>query len=129
MEEGPTNPMQTLFADPTLEEQLSDVATEAFGTHLHLSRFPGGQIDLYVGTPENQPSVTTINQSYLDELRNLPTLGEQGDGMRSFIGVMLAVVTGSHPIMLIDEPERPSYTHHRDAFSAGNSRQKLATFR
>jgi hypothetical protein len=25
--------------------------------------------------------------------------------MRSFIGVMLAVVTGSHPVMLIDEPE------------------------
>src|SRR5438445_2785286 len=105
MEESPNAPLQVLFARPHLEKQVSDIAQEAFGVALHLSRFPGGPIDLYVGTPTNEPSATTISDPYLEEIRSMPLLREQGDGMRSFVGIMLVLLAASYPIVLLDEPE------------------------
>jgi hypothetical protein len=105
MDDGPSQPLQVLFEDVELDARLSAIADEAFGFPLHLSRIPGGNLDLYLGTPENEPTMLTINHDYLDELRTMPLLREQGDGMRSFMGVMLALIAATYPIVLIDEPE------------------------
>ena len=35
----------------------------------------------------------------------MPLLREQGDGMRSFVGIMLALLAATYPIVLLDEPE------------------------
>jgi len=105
MEESPSAPLQVLFAQPELEEQISEIAREAFNAPLHLSRFPGGPIDLYVGTPVNEPSATSISDAYIEEIRTMPLLREQGDGMRSFVGIMLALLAARYPIVLLDEPE------------------------
>jgi len=72
MEESPSAPLQVLFAQPELEEQISEIAREAFNAPLHLSRFPGGPIDLYVGTPVNEPSATSISDAYIEEIRTMP---------------------------------------------------------
>jgi hypothetical protein len=105
LEESPSSPLQILFARPELEEQISEIAHEAFGVRLHLSRFPGGPIDLYVGTPANDASATSISDEYIEEIRSMPLLHEQGDGMRSFVGIMLLRLAATYPIVLLDEPE------------------------
>jgi hypothetical protein len=46
-----------------------------------------------------------VSISYIQRLEKLPTLHTQGDGMRSFAGVLLATSVGQENIMLIDEPE------------------------
>jgi uncharacterized Zn-binding protein involved in type VI secretion len=104
-EEGPSQPLQVMFAEEHLERDISAISMEAGWEPLHLSRLPGGPIDLYVGTPEAQPSATTIDPAYVEELRGMPRLVDQGDGMRSFIGIMLLLTTGVYPAILIDEPE------------------------
>jgi AAA domain, putative AbiEii toxin, Type IV TA system len=105
LNESPTQPLQILFADPAREAQLSSLSQEAFGEPLHLSRFPGGPIDLYVGTPSAPVSATSINREYVQEVSGMPLLSEQGDGMRSFVGIMLALTCGHYEIVLLDEPE------------------------
>lgn len=42
---------------------------------------------------------------YLTALRALPLLEQQGDGMRSYMGLLLHILGGAHQITLIDEPE------------------------
>jgi hypothetical protein len=100
----PSNPLQMLFADPELERRLSELAQQAFGTPLTLSRVPGGAINLHVGTSEVEPGIVPT-EAYLDALRALPLVMEQGDGMKSFIGIMLALVAAFYPVVMIDEPE------------------------
>jgi predicted ATPase len=41
----------------------------------------------------------------MQDLQRLPLVQHQGDGIRSFIGIMLTLVAASYPIVLIDEPE------------------------
>src|SRR5690606_11357661 len=46
-----------------------------------------------------------ISAGYLLELEKLDLLHEQGDGMRSFVGVLLNAFISNHSILFIDEPE------------------------
>lgn len=105
LEEGPSQPLQTVFAEPELESDISNLSVEAGREPLHLARLPGGPIDFYVGAPQTEPSTTSINTAYVEELRSLPLLRNQGDGMRSFMGIMLLLATNAYPAVLIDEPE------------------------
>lgn len=105
MSDSPGNPMQVLFARPELEERLSSTCEAAFGVPLTLSRVAGGsQLGLYLGRVGVAPSHVP-SPDYMAALRELPPLNEQGDGMRSFMGIMLSLVTAQFPLVLIDEPE------------------------
>jgi AAA domain, putative AbiEii toxin, Type IV TA system len=104
MTDVPQQPIQLLYADPELEERFSLLSTEAFGLEISLSRAPGTPINFYVGRPHAEPSLIP-SREYLEELRRLPLLQSQGDGIRGFLGLMLPLVTASYPIVVVDEPE------------------------
>ena len=55
--------------------------------------------------PEGAPASIPATREYLEELRAIPLVQSQGDGVRSFIGVMLALIAARYPVVLIDEPE------------------------
>src|SRR5262249_53586021 len=46
-----------------------------------------------------------LSTPYLEKLGQMPLLSQQGDGMRSFAGVMLHLIAGAQSMLLIDEPE------------------------
>jgi hypothetical protein len=121
-EEGPSAPLQMLFASPELEQRLSEMSVEAFDQPLHVSRLPGAPIELYVGAPEVPPSITSVDENYVEALRSMPLVAQQGDGMRSFVGIMLALVAATYPTILIDEPE--AFLHPPQARLLG---RKIAT--
>jgi hypothetical protein len=104
MNDSPGNPMQVLYAEPDLEQQLSAISLEVFGEPLTLARVPGSQIRLHVGTTAH-PAEIVPSDAYMQDLQRLPLVQHQGDGIRSFIGIMLTLVAASYPIVLIDEPE------------------------
>jgi hypothetical protein len=52
------------------------------------------------------------------ELEKLTPIQDQGDGMRSFLGVLLYTAVRSEPILLIDEPE--AFLHPPQARHLGN---------
>jgi hypothetical protein len=121
LNQAPDQPMQVLFAKPELQARLGDISTEAFGQPVTLAQIWGSQLRLHLGTTEESPSIPPT-ESYINAITQLPLLAEQGDGVRSFMGLMLALTTSQYPIILADEPE--AFLHPPQARLLG---RKLAT--
>ena len=101
----PQNPAQAIYADDSLEMKVSEMFHEAFGCNLIVNH-TGSKIVLHVGEkPLMDEGEDRASVSYLKKLSNLPELEKQGDGMRSFAGVLMTVFTTFKTIILIDEPE------------------------
>ncbi|MBA3573174.1 MAG: ATP-binding protein, partial [Pyrinomonadaceae bacterium] len=102
----PNHPIHLLLRDDKLELRLSAKFRKAFGVDLVVHRNAGSQVPLHVGDrPSPFEGEDRVSISYIERLEELPTLHTQGDGMRSFAGVLLATSVGRESIMLIDEPE------------------------
>jgi len=52
-----------------------------------------------------------VSSEYIQELEKLPRLEQEGDGIGSFVGTLLASKCGAHPLFLIDEPEAFLHPH------------------
>lgn len=104
--QAPAHPIHFLQRDDSLEQKFSDYFHRAFGTDLVVHRNAGSQVPLHVGEkPIILDGEDRVSVSYLEKLGKLPTLHTQGDGMRSFVGVLLNAFISNHSILLIDEPE------------------------
>jgi predicted ATPase len=104
--QAPTHPIHFLQRDDSLEVKFSDYFHQAFGTDLIVHRNAGNQVPLHVGEkPIISDGEDRVSVSYLEKLEKLVTLHTQGDGMRSFVGVLLNAFVSNHSTLLIDEPE------------------------
>ncbi|MBN9206956.1 ATP-dependent nuclease [Methylibium petroleiphilum] len=104
--DNPSHPFHFLQRDDVLESRLSAKFRKAFGVDLVVHRNAGGSVPVHVGQrPTPAAGEDRVSISYIQRLELLPTLHTQGDGMRSFAGVLLATSVGQENIMLIDEPE------------------------
>lgn len=104
--DNPSHPIHFLLRDDKLESRLSVKFRKAFGVDLVVHRNAGNQVPLHIGDrPMPASGEDRVSISYIERLEKLPTLHTQGDGMRSFAGVLLATSVGRENIILIDEPE------------------------
>lgn len=102
----PQHPIHFLQKFDSLESKFSDYFKQAFGADLIVHRNAGNQVPLYVGDkPILKAGEDRVSENYLRELEKLSLLHEQGDGMRSFVGVLLNAFISNHAILFIDEPE------------------------
>jgi predicted ATPase len=102
----PQHPIHFLQKDDTLESKFSNYFKQAFGTDLVVHRNAGSEVPLYVGNkPIPKEGEDRVSDGYLRELEKLDLLHLQGDGMRSFVGVLLNSFISNHSILFIDEPE------------------------
>ncbi|MHA8101878.1 ATP-dependent nuclease [Aquirufa nivalisilvae] len=100
------HPIHFLQKDDLLEQRFSDYFRQAFGTDLIVHKNAGSEVPFYVGKkPVLKPGEDRVSLTYLKELEKLDLLHEQGDGMRSFVGVLLNAFISNHSILFIDEPE------------------------
>jgi AAA15 family ATPase/GTPase len=106
--EEPSNPIQILYSNDDKEKEISEYFHKAFGKELLVDRCGGNSIPLLVGEKphvDRDSGEDRLSKSYLDKLDSLPLLEQQGDGMRSFAGIILDTFTSNYTITLIDEPE------------------------
>lgn len=104
--EPPTAPLHYLFLDPELENKISEASVRAFGQPLVLDQYSGTMIYLRLGeAPSPQFEAGRPSREYQEALRALPALDEQGDGMKSFMGLALNILVSAYPYVLVDEPE------------------------
>lgn len=104
--QDPSMPVQQLYLNDQLEEVISKLFHESFNEYLIVNRVGGNTIPIHVGQPpEKRVGEDRVSAGYLDKLRNLPILQSQGDGMRSFAGILLDVFTTRKTVTMIDEPE------------------------
>ncbi len=104
--EPASHPIHYLMRDDELEKRLSDQFQRAFGVDLVVNRVAGNQVPLHVGQrPIPAAGKDRISHEYIQQVEALPMLHTQGDGMRSFAGVLLHTSVGRESVLLIDEPE------------------------
>jgi len=102
----PKHPIHFLYKSDRLEKKFSDYFKQAFGMDLIVHRGAGSEVPLYVGDkPILNEGDDRASESYFRDLEKLDLLHLQGDGMRSFVGVLLNAFISSHSILFIDEPE------------------------
>jgi predicted ATPase len=101
-----THPIHYMQKDDSIETRFSSYFKHAFNQDLIVHRNAGNNVPLYVGKrpiPMNGEDRVSVN--YLKELEKLPLLHKQGDGMRSFVGVLLSAFISNYSLLLLDEPE------------------------
>ena len=99
-------PGQLLYDSEKLLGKVSDIFFEAFHRQLFLDYRAGGKIPIYVGEkPQVPKGKDRLSDEYVEAVRKCDKLHEQGDGMRSFGGIILSTMVVSYNITLIDEPE------------------------
>lgn len=112
-----TMPLGRLYQDGDLEMALSQLCQEAFEVPLTLDRI-SGDVRLRVGKVHGDvPPMDHPTAEYARAVQALAPLEHQGDGIKSFLGAVLAVVAGRWQILLIDEPE--AFLHPGQARSLG----------
>lgn len=111
----PRHPFHVFMTDPQRLKATSDIIAQAFGLSIAINRI-GNPIRGYVGR-------NLANDDNLSSDKSLPQKAEllvhQGDGLRSFVGIIGEVDAMSHPIVLIDEPE--AFLHSPQAKRLGRN--------
>jgi ABC-type cobalamin/Fe3+-siderophores transport system ATPase subunit len=113
----PTAPLHVLQDDPNLFDELNQISLRVFRRPLTLDRL-SRHVNLRIGrTGVRAPSVERVTEEYLAALSALPRLDEQGDGMKSLIGMLTPLLASTYPIVFIDEPE--AFLHPPQAAALG----------
>lgn len=97
-------PIQWLEFDQAVELKISSLFERIFGMKLVLNRLAGSRLSLHV-CKNDLPTTTFISRETVATLARLPHLERQGDGMRSFAGLILSLLVKPRKVVLIDEPE------------------------
>jgi ABC-type ATPase involved in cell division len=117
--EAPRHPIHVLQRDDSVERRLNEQFRKAFGLDMVLHRNAGSLIPILVGDkPAPGPEQDRLSVEYARELEKLPSIETQGDGMRSFLGILLFSMVGHETVLLIDEPE--AFLHPPQARHLGN---------
>ncbi len=122
--EPPQHPLHAMQDDADLHRRLDGICRRVFRLPLTLDQV-SGTMQLRVGRPDAPaPAVDESQRAYRDALAGLPSLQEQGDGMKSLLGLLLPIVTATYPIVIVDEPE--AFLHPPQAFALGQALGELA---
>jgi AAA domain, putative AbiEii toxin, Type IV TA system len=105
--QAPNDPIQSMYEDPAKETQVSEWFQNAFGTDLVVNRYGGGSIPLHVGVrPAPEGNQSYFSPEFANEIRSLPLLSSQGNGMRAFVGLLVSCFLDDYKsAIFIDEPE------------------------
>ena len=112
--EAKTNPIQYAAFDSQYRKWLSNNFREAFGENLTPNILFGKTIPLCIGPNvenSNEPFEDEISrqEAYAEILNSYKQVQNQGDGIKSFTGILLYLMLDYYCTYLIDEPE--SFLH------------------
>lgn len=111
-----TNLLQAFYQEGSeVERNLRDIVRQAFSIDIKLDYSSLRKILFRIGENfDNCPEDPRDAQTYFEDFEKLDT---QGDGLRSFVATLLAVLVGKRPVLLLDEPE--SFLHPPQSYRLG----------
>lgn len=101
-----SKPQHILYDDEVLMNKVSLLFKRAFGKDLMFDYRGGSRLPIHVGNnPFADDVVDRVGDAYVQSVRNNPLLDKQGDGMKSYAGILFEAIVTDLDITLIDEPE------------------------
>ncbi|MES2817029.1 MAG: AAA family ATPase, partial [Pseudomonadota bacterium] len=113
-----SKPQHVLYEDDTALARASGYFKRAFGKDILINYRGGSVIPVHVGERPPAHLVDRASSEYVDALSKNPLLERQGDGMKSFAGIIFQSIVVKHHITLIDEPE--AFLHPPQMRKLGN---------
>lgn len=101
-----TKPQHILYDDEELMKRVSDLFRKAFSKDLMFDFRGGNKLPIHVGQiPKGESVVDRVGNEYVTKVRENPLLDKQGDGIKSYAGILFETVASERDITLLDEPE------------------------
>ncbi|QSJ17670.1 ATP-binding protein [Nostoc sp. UHCC 0702] len=110
------NLLQTMYnAGTSLENEIQKLVKRAFGKEIKLDFTVPQRLLLRVGNDFS--SIPSDPRDARQPMQQYDKLDDQGDGIRSFVGITTALLATKRNVFLIDEPE--AFLHPPQAFRIG----------
>lgn len=101
-----SKPQHILYDDEALMSRISALFKRAFGKDLMFDFRGGSRLPIHVGEiPGPGVGIDRVSNAYVAAVRENPLLDKQGDGMKSYAGILFEAVVANRNVTLIDEPE------------------------
>lgn len=105
-EEFPSEPQHYLYRNQKLLRKISELFKKSFDSELIINYRGGSKIPIHVCKEFNHSiSSNQVSDEYINELEKFPLLDKQGDGIKSYAGILFQAIATEKQITLIDEPE------------------------
>lgn len=113
---GAKNVLEALYTSgSSATEIVRECIRKIFDIDIFLNPFNLGTLEFKVG--DNFSFVSNNPQEAFKQLSEYPILDTQGDGLRSVLGMISAIVSTKKPVFLLDEPE--AFLHPPQALQLG----------
>lgn len=101
-----TKPQHILYDDEKLMERVSGLFRKAFSKDLMFDFRGGSKLPIHVGQiPKGEGVVDRVGNVYVSKVCENPLLDQQGDGIKSYAGILFETVASERDITLLNEPE------------------------
>ena len=115
LEKEPENLLHTLFKNQDIEKMLQEAFLGAFQQNIKLDISQLTKLCFRIGKEVAKiPADTRVAHKVA---KNFPKLDSQGDGYRSFAGIIVGLLLCKERIIMLDEPE--AFLHPAQAFYLG----------
>lgn len=122
--DAPSHPLHYLMQQQELLSELNDISKRILGKTLSLDDL-NQTVNLKIGEPAGSyPERYEDPEPYQREVDSLPSLDNQGDGVRSLLGILLPLVTAAYSVVVLDEPEL--FLHPPQSFALGKEIGRIA---
>lgn len=110
-------PLHQLQDNAASLDRLNALSERIFRSPITLDDY-SGNMRLRLGSPTVERPISGESQlEYRKALSRLRPLEEQGDGMKSLLGLLLPLVAGTYRVVIVDEPE--AFLHPPQAYALG----------
>jgi hypothetical protein len=100
-----SRPQHVLYDDSALTEKVSGLFRQAFAQDIMFDYRGGSLMPIHVGKKPDPSLVDRAGDAYVAAVRTNPLLDRQGDGMKSYAGILFETIVADLDINLLDEPE------------------------
>lgn len=111
----PTNDLQALYFNSIAKDELTKAVRETFGRGIWVDPTRGNILCFRLTDGPDLPSAE--DRLRPDRVTQYRVIDEEGDGLRSFVAICMALALSRRPVCLIDEPE--TCLHPPQAYALG----------
>jgi len=113
---GPKNVLEALYqADLASPDRIRELVKSTFNTDIYFDYTDPGTLQFRVGNDFS--GISENSRIAYSQVSRYPILDNQGDGLRSYVGMISAIMSIPKPIILLDEPE--AFLHPPQAMQLG----------